>query len=117
MRKITSGDIELEQGGADSFMFPHSQWTNDHMHMYFNSLEETVTRDSEWTDFEDMLKTGVEPFLGNRGLRQRFMVLLPIALRAMFANYSRTHIDWKWEFLELELAKLEPLLEVLLKWF
>ncbi len=118
MTKVQAGEINLEMGGKRSYMFPHSEWVNDHMHMYFNSLEEAVTKDHEWSRLEELLRTGIEAFLGNRGLRQRFQSLLPAGpIQKKINNYSRIHIDWKWEFLEEEMGKLEPLLSDLLERF
>jgi hypothetical protein len=48
MQAVLNGNLAIQTGGADAFMFPRQIWTNDHMHMYFNSLEETVKRDAQW---------------------------------------------------------------------
>jgi hypothetical protein len=48
MQAVLNGNLAIQAGGADAFMFPRQIWTNDHMHMYFNSLEETVKRDAQW---------------------------------------------------------------------
>jgi len=111
MTNFMSGATVLPTDGSDSFMFPRMVWTNDHMHMYFNSLEESVKRDDEWNSIDDYLKHGIAPFLSNRGLRQRFQAMLPEWKRAKFKNFSRVHIDWKWEFLENAIDQLKPLLD------
>ena len=97
-------------------MFPDEVWVNDLMHMYFNALEEAIEGDPEWNEFQDNLRIGIQGFLGNKGLRQRWMSTIPAAEARKVARYAKRHIDWKWEYLEKELGQLEPILETLFKW-
>jgi hypothetical protein len=110
IEQILSGKV-ISTYGKDSFMFPNQVWTNDHMHMYFNSLEETIKRDEEWNHIDDLLRNGIAAFLSNRGLRQRLQSQMHVSKRHKFNKWGVTHIDWKWEFLETFLNKLEPLLD------
>jgi hypothetical protein len=64
-----------------------------------------------WNTIDDLLRNGLAPFLSNKGLRQRFQSQLPAGKKAKFNNFNKVHIDWKWEFLEKFLDKLEPLMD------
>jgi hypothetical protein len=116
MAAALSGSATLTKDCSTSYMFPNQIWTNDHMHMYFNSLEESVKRDDEWNAIDDVLRNGIAPFLRSRGLRQRFQSQLPIAKQKLFNKHGRIHIDWKWEFLEAALGHVEPILDDLFAW-
>ena len=108
-----TGSVTLPSNCAEAYMFPRQLWTNDHCHMYFNSLEEAIKKDTEWNYVDDVLRNGIAPFMSNRGLRQRFQAQLPCEKRKLFSRFSRVHIDWKWEFLESALGQVEPLLDEL----
>jgi hypothetical protein len=115
MQKVVTGQLTLPSGCSNEYLFPNMVWTNDHMHMYFNSLQETVVKDADWGRLEHQLRYGVVAFLNNNGLRQRFQSLLPKHERQKFQNFSRTHVDWKWEYLENALGQMEPIIDDLLR--
>ena len=117
MQKVVAGELTLPSGCSNEYLFPNMAWTNDHMHMYFNSLEEAVVKDEDWGRFEHQLRHGVVSFINNKGLRQRFQSLLPKHERNKFHCFSKTHVDWKWEYLEDALGQLEPILDDMLRPF
>jgi hypothetical protein len=65
-----------------------------------------------WRGFLPKLRA-VERFLQDYSLRMLFRATCLSEVREisqMFANYSGSHIEWRWEYLEKSLGKLIPLL-------
>ena len=91
MQKVVTGQLTLPSGCSNEYLFPNMVWTNDHMHMYFNSLQEAVVKDADWGMVEHQLRYGVVAFLNNKGLRQRFQSLIPKHERQKFQQFGRTH--------------------------
>jgi hypothetical protein len=92
--------------------FPHAMWMPEHLHIFNNALESAITKLSVWRGFLPKLRA-VERFLQGYSLRMLFRATWLSEVREisqMFANYSGSHIEWRWEYLEKSLDKLIPLL-------
>ena len=92
--------------------FPHAMWMPEHLHIFNNALESAITQLSVWRGFMPQLRA-VERFLQDYSLRMLFRATCLSEVREisqMFANYSGSHIEWRWEYLEKSLDKLIPLL-------
>jgi len=73
---------------------------------------------AEWKEIEDYLR-GILAFLGNRGLRDLYVekCCLSKAAKAEFRSWTKTLVDWRWEFLELSLNPLVPKLDFFFQQF
>ena len=111
--KLTS----LEEGalgnpGEVHHAFVNAMWMPEHLHIFNNALENSITSLPVWEQFMHKLRS-VERFLQDYSLRTLFratcLVTMP-AVSALFRSYSGSHVEWRWEFLEKSLDKLLPLL-------
>ena len=92
--------------------FPNAFWMPEHLHIFNNALEHAITSLLVWQKFLQMLRA-VERFLQDYSLRTLFraacLANLP-RVSELFENFSGSHVEWRWEYLEKTLDKLVPLL-------
>ena len=95
--------------------FPNAMWMPEHLHIFNNALENAVTSAPLWSQFLPKLRA-IERFLQDASLRTLFRATClhgqPVVSK-LFANFSGSHIEWRWEYLEKTLDKLVPLLPYL----
>ncbi len=107
-------------GDAEDSMqaFPNAMWMPEHLHIFNNALEHAITALVIWRCFLPKLRA-VERFLQDTSLRRLFRAVclagLP-AVSSMFQNYSGSHVDWRWEYLEKSLVTLVSLLPFLIEY-
>ena len=102
-----------------SYLWPRCLYMPGHMHLLFNALEEAVIKSPIWGGTFLVGLRGLLAFLNSKGLRQRFQAICLADAsgfeRSLFNNFSKQHLDWRWESLGQLLEALTPLLPVLLR--
>ena len=104
-----------------SYMFPYCLIMFGHIHMLMNGLEHAVLSSKMWgSNFSDGLQA-LLTFLNSKGLRQRFVALCmahaPLTHKKMFDNFSKQHLDWRWESLANLLNHIVPLIPFLIQYW
>lgn len=120
VRRIREGETtaHIADTATAGFLFPNSLWIGDHLHMIYGALEQAVCSLGEWgEEFEAMLQDFSE-FMNNKPLRTRFATCcLPKSHRPTFRKWAKRFVDWKWQYLELYLNALLPLLPLMILFF
>lgn len=113
LRRVKTGELNLADGaGVSAYLFPLALYCPEHLHVFYNALQNSITRLSEWRAMERMLRA-LHAFLKPKGMRDRFVETCmrgaPRRARLQFKHYGGAQVDWKWEYLT---KLLDPVLRV-----
>jgi hypothetical protein len=98
--------------------FPNAMWMPEHLHIFNNALEHAICSLTMWKLFLPKLRA-LERFLQDVSLRRLFQAVCLAAhpaISSMFKSYSGSHVDWRWEYLELSLVALVDLIPFLMEY-
>ena len=115
MSTMEAAEVEQPGSGANTnceFRYRNALWMPEHLHIHFNALQHSVESLSTHKHWLKRLRD-VESFLSDGGLRRLFIKLFMADDPKLLQNYSRVHIDWRWEMLSKALDKLVPIAKLL----
>jgi len=97
---------------SSSRLYPNSVRTSDALHVLHGGFEEVLKRSQLWTESKQALRD-IGNFLNDRPLRFRFRARCcpTFEIAQKFIYWSRTDVEFDFEFLELLLVPLDAVLE------
>lgn len=119
LRGMQAGELSMH-GATDAFLYPNCVYIQGHLHIIYNALQAGVEKLPTWTEHVELLR-GVNNFLKDLGLRQRFQTIcMKKAAQAeirIFDNFKPANVDWKWEWLGILLKQLHYMFPILARYW
>jgi hypothetical protein len=112
-QETTVNDASLD----DSRMLPNSFGMADALHIVHKALEAALKGSPHWQLVEKAFRA-IGLLLSDRQLRQRFRFnCCTTDVGLLFKNWSKTYVDWEFEFLGDFLKPLVPVLDYLIQFY
>lgn len=117
----SDGPQDLVQVTAgSSYFFPNALLVMGPLHIIWNAFESCISGLKVWPEFRELL-SGILGFLGNRGLRRRFVEVCmqdcSADVKSDFDSWRHKVADWKWQYVEETFQRLSPILSLFLERF